>query len=44
MWVIYNEDTGYEIDRIEDWEEAKALVKSLNANEFGNRYAKRWED
>lgn len=44
MWVIYNEETGYEIDRIESNRLANLMLVGLNDNEFGNRYAKRWED
>jgi len=45
MWVIYNELTGYEIDREENYETAKAMVKALNDNDsWGYTYAKRWEE
>lgn len=44
MWVIFSKDTGQEVDRIEDYDEALSYVRDLNDNEFGFEYGKRWED
>lgn len=45
MWVIFNADTGYEIDRVEDYDEMKAQVRALNENDvWGYSYEYRWED
>lgn len=44
MWVIYDTDTGVEVDRIEDWKEAKELVRRLNNASVYDHFAKRWEN
>lgn len=44
MWVIYSEETGEEIDRVDGYHAANEWFKHYNDNEFGNRFAKRWEE
>lgn len=44
MWVIYDTDTGVELDRIEGYHEAVNTVATLNRDAAYDHYAKRWED
>lgn len=44
MWVIYDTDTGVEIDRVESYEDALHQVRMLNAADDYDHYGKRWED
>jgi hypothetical protein len=47
MWVIHNETTGYEIDRVESREERDEMLSELNSDanyeNFGYTYGYRWE-
>ncbi len=44
MWVIYDTNSGVELDRIENYEEAKAAVRGLNGRADYDHYGKRWEE
>lgn len=44
MWVIYDTDTGVELDRVENYSEAVDMVKTLNAAADYDHYGKRWEE
>lgn len=44
MWVIYNAQTGIELDRAEHYGEAKNIQRAANLNKNGDRFNVRWED
>jgi len=45
MWVVFNASTGGEIDRTEDYDEARGIWRVLTKNdEWGYIYALRWEE
>jgi hypothetical protein len=45
MWVVFNADTGMEIDRVETIKERDELLKALRGNNFyEHTYSYRWED
>ena len=43
MWVIYDSESGVEIDRIFDDRSARAVVKRLNDRAVYDHFDKRWE-
>lgn len=44
MWVIYNEATGYEIDRVESRTERDEIIRNLTESDvWGYTYSSRWE-
>lgn len=44
MWVIYDTDTGNEVDRVESHQLAIDLIVALNGADDYDHYGKRWED
>lgn len=44
MWVIWDTDTGEEMDRVEYLDEAYTLIFKLNGESDYDHFDKRWEE
>jgi hypothetical protein len=44
MWVIYNAQTGEELERVETSIERNTLISAFNDNEYGDQFEYRWEE